>query len=194
MKKVIKKKPVKKKPVNPNKLTPKEIVFAQEYIIDKNGSRAAACAGYSVSAAKQQAHLLLKKKRVRDEVNRLLKKQSVRLEITADQVVTELAKLAFSDVRPLFGDDGLLKNINDLDNKVTAAISSVESLEEYDGHGDRRTIIGNTKKIRLWDKLRALEMLGRHLKMFTDVVEVNGGDFLQRMEAAKARLKKAQKK
>jgi phage terminase small subunit len=195
MKKSMKKKPAKKKSTKPRKLTKKELTFAKEYIVDKNGAAAAVRAGYSTRAAKQAAYSLMKKQIMRNEINRLIEEQSKRLELTADMVIEEIRKVAFSDVRALFCEDGSLKNPRELDDKISAAVSSVESLEEYAGTGADRVMVGYTKKVKLWDKVRSLEALGRHFKLFTDVVETRDGDFLQKMEeAANERKLKAQKK
>lgn len=184
----------KKKPKKPRKLTEKEKSFTREYIIDKNGAGAAMRAGYSSRVAKQQACTMLQRDIVRNEVDRLLRAQAARTEINGDRVIKEIAKLAFSNIRPLFNSDGVLKDISTLDDNVSASVSSVESLEEYDGHGNQRVLVGNTKKVKMWDKPKALEMLGRHLKLFTDIVERRDGDLLLRMEEAEKRLGKAQKK
>lgn len=183
----------KRKPQK-RQITEKEKAFTREYIIDKNGAGAAIRAGFSARVAKQQACALMKRKHVGDEIARLLQKQGERLEISADRVIKEIAKLAFSDICQLFDSGGLLKDVSSLENDVSATVSSVESLEEYDGHGDQKVLIGNTKKVKLWDKTKALEMLGRHFKLFSDVVITRDGDFLEKMEAAQKRLDEAKKK
>ena len=66
-----------------------------------------------------------------------------------------------------------MKNIVDIDDNTAAAISSVESFEEYQGRGDDREYIGDTKKIKMYSKEKALELLGKQLGMFKDKVEVS---------------------
>ena len=68
--------------------------------------------------------------------------------------------------------DGL-KNIHDIDESTRRAISSLETFEEFEGYGDNREKIGDTKKIKLIDKTKALELLGKHLGMFKDKIELN---------------------
>ena len=88
-------------------------------------------------------------------------------------VIKELAKIAFLDIRKLYTENGQLKNISDIDSDTAAAISSLETLEEYEDYGDDREKIGDTQKVKLLDKIKALELLGRHLGIFNDKIDVN---------------------
>ena len=54
------------------------------------------------------------------------------------------------------------------------AISSIEVFEEFEGSGKDRVYIGDTKKLKIWDKVKALELLGKHLKLFTEKLELSG--------------------
>jgi phage terminase small subunit len=56
----------------------------------------------------------------------------------------------------------------DIPVDIRKAISSIEIVEEYDGTGKNRKLIGYTKKIRFWDKNRALENLGKHFGIFSE--------------------------
>ena len=68
------------------------------------------------------------------------------------------------------------------------ALASVEVDELFEGTGKDREQTGYTKKIKTTDKLKALELLGKHLKMFTDVTEVRGLEGLgDRLRAARLR-------
>lgn len=66
--------------------------------------------------------------------------------------------------------DGL-KNIQDIDESTRRAISSLETFEEFEGYGEDREKIGDTKKVKLIDKTKALELLGKHLGMFKEKVD-----------------------
>ena len=70
-----------------------------------------------------------------------------------------------------------MKNLSELDDDTAAALSGIETLEEFEGAGGDRCLVGHTKKVRSWDKGRALELLGKHLGMFVDraKVEHEGG-------------------
>lgn len=101
-------------------------------------------------------------------------KRSKRTEITVDFVLQELALLAKTDLAEAYDEKGNLKPIHDIPVELRRAISGVKVFEEFDGFGTERTKIGETRELKLWDKLRALELLGRHLKLFTDKMEHSG--------------------
>ena len=101
-----------------------------------------------------------------------MNERSTRIEITADRVLQEIAKLAFHDPRKFFDDDGRLKPISELDDDTAACIAGIETMhkivcEEKDG-----CIV--LTKIKISDKGQNLERLGKHLKLFTDRTEVTG--------------------
>jgi phage terminase small subunit len=62
-------------------------------------------------------------------------------------------------------------------------------LEEFDGVGKDRKWIGYTKKVKFWSKEKCLELMGKHKKMFTDVLEVKG-DLYEKVAKARARIGK----
>lgn len=150
--------------------------FCDEYLIDLNATRAYKVA-YSRCKKDETASVngskLLRNTKVQEYISRKQKEIEKRTEITQDRVIKELAKIAFLDIRKLYTDNGQLKNVADLDSDTAGAISSLETLEEYDGYGDDREKIGDTQKVKLLDKTKALELLGRHLGIFNDKLDVN---------------------
>jgi phage terminase small subunit len=79
-------------------LTPNQARFVEEYIVDLNGKQAAVRAGYSPKTAEVQASRLLKYAQVQAALKAAVQARSRRTGITADRVVLELAKLAFSNI------------------------------------------------------------------------------------------------
>lgn len=79
-----------------SKLTEKQKIFCKEYIIDFNATRAAEAAGYSKKTSKEIASENLTKPNIQSEIARLTKGRNERLEVTADRVVAELAKIGFN--------------------------------------------------------------------------------------------------
>ena len=152
----------------------KQKAFAIEYVVDYNATQAAIRAGYSERSAYSQAHELLKKPEIKEAIKELEDAAAERAAVTKDKVLKELARVAFVDPRRLFDEDGRPKDITTLDPDTAAALASVDILEEFDYDGETRTLAGYTKKYKWADKLRALEMLGKHLGMFTDKVHVDG--------------------
>jgi len=169
-------------------LTPKQELFCYEYIKDKNATTAYIRAGYSAQGARQNASLLLTNHYIRAKINELLEEQFKRLKVDVDTVLKGLLKIAESDLCDAFDEDNRLKPIKDMPEPFIKAIASIEIEELYGGRGNDRKLIGYTKKIRLLDKIRALELLGKHLKLFTDVHEIPGLENLaEQIKAARKR-------
>lgn len=148
--------------------------FAREYILDHNASRAAVAAGYSKKNPDVEGSRLLAKPLVQELIACFAKKTAAKLEITAERVLNEIAKLAFMDPRKFFLADGSPIPIQDLDDDTAAALAGMDVFEEYEGQGEDRKFVGYTKKFKLTDKGQNLERLGRYLKLFTDKVEASG--------------------
>ncbi len=153
-------------------LTPKKKLFIAEYQKDLNATQAAIRAGYSKKTAKSQGQRLLTDVDVKKSIAKKTKEKFEKLEIGAEKVLQESARIAFSDIRKVFAPNMTLKNVDEWDDNTAASISSVEIEEEFSGRGKDREQVGWTKKVKCWDKVKALELLGKHLNLFTDKVEV----------------------
>lgn len=159
------------------KLTDKQLQFCHEYLIDLNGTQAAIRSGYSKKTAYSIAERLLRNVEIQERLRELQTKRQERTEITADRVLKELAKVAFFDIRKIFDSNGMLISPTQLDDETASAISSIKSrIEKQSGEPDDWAEV---KEYKSNDKLRALEMLGRHLGMFDkdkssddDIIEV----------------------
>lgn len=152
----------------------KHEAFAHEYVKDRNATQAAIRAGYSEKTAYSQGNRLLKNAEVKELIDQLEAATAKKAGVTHERVIKELARVAFLDPRKLFDDDRNSLDISELDEDTAAAIAGVDVFEEYQGRGNDREFIGYTKKYRWADKLRALEMLGKHLGMFTEKVNLSG--------------------
>lgn len=152
--------------------------FIREYLKDQNATRAAIAAGYSEKGARVQGSRLLADPNIRNEIDDKNNKINQKLEVSVEHVREELARLAFYDPRAFWNRDGSAKAITDLDPDTARALAGFEMAELYEGSGDERSQVGYIKKFKLADKGLALERLGRHLKMFTDKIEVTGLDNL----------------
>lgn len=164
--------------------------FAREYVIDHNGTRAAIAVGYSPQAAASKASQLLTNVKVSALVDKFLAFHAQKAEITTEQILNGLRQCAFMDPRKLFGEDGSLKPLHELDSDTAAAIAGfeVEKLYEHFGSGQAKQI-GTVTKIKFTDRLRALELLGKYRKMFTEKHEINAsGDLLEALDRAWKRV------
>lgn len=92
-------------------------------------------------------------------------------EWSQERVLQELRMLGLSDIRVLFHENGSLKPVTEWPEEIARAVASIEVFEEFAGSGEDKAQIGWTKKVKFWDKTRALELVGKNLKLFTDKIE-----------------------
>jgi len=140
--------------------------FCREYVIDFNATQAAIRAGYSKRSSSTHGYRLLKNDEIQTRIKEIAQDAVDRVSLRQDRVLEEIARVAFADIRKLFNADGTLIPIADLPEEVAAALGSVDIQTSDDD------VPVTTTKIRMADKLKALEQLGRYFKLFTDQVEV----------------------
>lgn len=156
--------------IKPDGLTHKQWLFVQEYIVDLNATQAAIRAGYSVDTAKEIGYENLTKPHVRSAIQEAMNLRSERTKITADRVLTELAKLGFADIRKILTPGGHLRDLSCLDDDIAAAVQSVEVVTRLSGAKDEKgnQEIEHVHKIRLADKKASLELLAKNLDAFVE--------------------------
>ena len=159
--------------------TPKEQRFVEEYLIDLNATQAAIRAGYSEKTAKQIGYELLCKPHIQAAIETAMAERSARTRVTQDCVLNGIADLSFYDIAELFAEDGSLKPIHEIPPRMRMAIAGIEVEELWEGRGEALARIGNLHKVKLADRKGSLELLGRHLKLFTDRVEHDVGASLE---------------
>lgn len=147
-------------------MTKKQKRFCEEYLIDLNATQAAIRAGYSPDTAKAIGCENLTKPDIRAHIDRAMAERSRRTGVNADRVIQELAKIAFVNATDVIDPKTATVKENALPED-TAAIQSVK-VKTFGEDGLER-------EIKMADKLKALEMLGRHLGMFKDKLELSGG-------------------
>jgi phage terminase small subunit len=144
----------------PKLKNPKHEIFCQEYVARFNGTQAAIKAGFSPKTADQQASRLLTKVKIKERVEELKVKREKRLEVTADKVIKEIARIAFFDTAKLYDENGNLLDIQDLDEDSAHAIAGIE-FTSY-GKDDN---LKQVTKYRVNDKARMLELLTKHVSL-----------------------------
>lgn len=147
------------------KLTDKQQRFVDEYLIDLNATQAAIRAGYSAKTADQQGSRLLANVKVKQAVAEKQAQRSKRTGVNQDRVVLELAKVAFAKMTDIVDSEGRIKE--DASPDDLACIESIkykESDNEYGGSVER--------EVKIASKLKALELLGKHLGMWSDKFNV----------------------
>lgn len=149
-------------------LTEKQRMFCKEYIIDLNATQAAIRAGYSEISAGSIGNENMQKPEIQLYVQELIKKRSERLEITADMVLREYAKIAFIDIRKFYHESGQMKLPHELTDDAAASISGIE-LDEiwaFNPESEQKEKVGETKKVKMHSKVSALDSMAKHLGMF----------------------------
>lgn len=145
-------------------LTKKQKLFVEEYLIDLNATQAAVRAGYSSDTAQQMGSENLSKPVIKNAIDRAMAERSRRTGINQDRVIRELARIAFVNAADVINmKTATLKD--DASEDDTAAVQSVK-VKSFGEDGLER-------EIKMADKLKALELLGKHLGMFQNNVNVN---------------------
>lgn len=148
-------------------MTEKQKIFADEYLIDLNATRAYRKAYPSVKkdeTAAQAGSRMLRNVKVAEYIAERMQARQERTEITQDKVLEELAAIAFAratDYAEVKDDQVFIKDTAGLSENQIKAIAGIKQGK-----------FGI--EVKLNDKEKALELLGRHLGMFKDRVEVSG--------------------
>ena len=136
-------------------LTARQQRFVEEFLVDANASQAAIRAGYSRKTAKQQGSRLLTNVDVQSALSEAMKQRSDRVQADADRVLRELTELLEVDVRDFFDDGWRPLKVQELSPAASRALSSLEVDSET----------GRIRKLRFVDRLRVLELVGKHVQV-----------------------------
>lgn len=150
-------------------MTEKQKIFADEYLIDLNATRAYRVAYPSVKkdeTAKSAGSRLLTNVNVAKYISERMQERQQRTEVTQDMVVRELAAIAFSRATDY-------AEIRSNGVTSTVIIKPTASLTDE----QVRAIAGikegaNGIEVKLNDKEKALDLLGRHLGMWNDKLDI----------------------
>lgn len=170
-------------------LNDKQELFCHEYLKDRNGTQAAIRAGYARNTAQSTASEILSYPMVKARINELIKIQLDNIKIDAKYVLRQIINSADIDINDAYDDNGQLKPISEMPEALRKSIISIETEELFEGQGKERTHSGTAKTIKIEGRLKALKLLGQHLKMFTDITEIPGLEGLA--DAIKAARKRA---
>lgn len=169
------------------KLTAKQALFAEEYLKDLNATQAAKRAGYSAKTSGWIGQQLLAKSHIAQAVAERLQARTERTQIDADAVLMRLAALADADLADLYGPEGgLLPAAQWPEVWRKGLVAGVDVAEETrDGK-----VVGVVRKVRLADRVKVLELLGRHVTVgaWRDRMEVEvNATLAERLARARAR-------
>ena len=159
-------------------LNPMHGKFAELYVRYGNATRAAIGAGFAEKSAHVTGCRLLRNSTIQAAIADVQARMAKRLEITAERTLRELAKVAFYDPREMYDAGGRPLPVGELDDMNAAALAGIETaVKEEDG------VVTVTHKYRMTDRVKALELLGRYHKLFTDKVEHGGSVTLEQLVA-----------
>lgn len=148
------------------KLTEKQQRFVDEYLIDLNATQAAIRAGYSAKTAQEQSSRLLSNVMVQQAISEKMAERSKRTGINQDRIVTELARIAFVKMTDLVDSHGRIK-----EGATDDDLACIESIKYKSSESDLGSSI--EREVKISSKLKALELLGKHLGMWNDKLNVN---------------------
>ncbi len=150
-------------------LTEKQQRFVDEYLIDLNATQAAIRAGYSVKTADVQGSRMLGNVKVQQAISEAMAERSRRTGINQERILIELARIALLNPKALVNlEDATVNPEASPDDLAAIASVKVKHFPTKDG-GE-----GIEREVKFYDKIKAIELLGKHLGMFKDRIELSG--------------------
>jgi phage terminase small subunit len=158
-------------------LTPKQELFCREYLKDLNATQAAIRAGYSEKTANEQASRLLANVNVQNFVVELKSQRCEEVGIDAAYVLRRLVEIDQMDVLDIMTDDMSIKPVSEWPASWRRYLSGFDLADMFEGRGEDREMVGILKKIKWPDKVKNLELLGKHVTVqaFKEKTEISGG-------------------
>lgn len=175
------------------RLLPKHALFVAQYLVSFDAKAAAIAAGYPAKNAAREGYRLLQKPHVAKALAEASAPKLAKAGLTAERTLEELRRVAFSNIKRLFDDKGNLIDAHLLTDEDAAAIAGIEIVKQNilpdDGKSDF------VHKIKLWDKVRALETLAKHFQLLIEQLHVTGdAELIALLQSARHRTDKAEKK
>ena len=146
-------------------LTAKQQRFIVEYLIDLNAAQAAIRAGYSVKGAKDQAYQLMLRPEILAAINEAKEARNQRTQVDADYVLNRLTEIDQMDLLDILDDDMSIKPLSKWPKVWRQSLSGFDIAEMFEGVGKERDLVGLMKKIKWPDKVKNLELLGKHVNV-----------------------------
>jgi len=145
-------------------LTDKQEMFCREYLIDLNATQAAIRAGYSDNTARKIGSENLTKPDIAQRIIDLKLERNERVEVNADYVLRRLVEIDEMDVLDILKDDGGLKMVHEWPKVWRTTLSGLDILTTVTNF-DETTMENILKKIKWPDKVKNLELLGKHVSV-----------------------------
>jgi len=176
--------------------TGKPRLFCEFYISDNglNGALAARRAGYSKASSGQTAYRLINDPLCQAYIAKLSKERKERLQVDSDYVLQRLYDMDQMDIVDILNDDMSLKPLSEWPKIWRQSLNGVEIADLFENEGDARKVMGVLKKIKWIDRLKNLELLGKHVEVgaFAErVIEEDAGTLAERLAKARKRRDEA---
>lgn len=164
-----KSKAANKKVNKPQRLTPKQSLFIQEYLVDLNATKAAIRSGYSKKTAAQMGAENLTKPVITQAIMSAMNNRTETVETSAKYVLDRLYQEVEADLADLYDIDGSLKHVREWPEIWRKGlVFGVDVIEMGDGAA------GKVTKLKISDRVKRLELIGKHHAMFTSNVNLGG--------------------
>jgi phage terminase small subunit len=149
-------------------MAPQQRLFALEYLVDLNATKAAERAGYSPRTAASQGSRLLKNVKVAEFIAAHMRKVEQKTELTVERLEVELARIVGFDPRRAYDENGQLLRVSEMPEDVARALTGFEEEALFDtvvvGEGPRggqvkeRLQVGVTRKVKWHGKVEAIAL------------------------------------
>lgn len=158
-------------------------LFCHEYLIDLNITKAAIRAKFSEKSARQHGFVVFSREEVQSRIGYLSSERIERTQVDADYVLRRLVEIDQMDVLDIMDDEYNFKPIGDWPLIWRQYVSNIENLEQFEGFGEDRTQSGWLKKIKWPDKVKNLELIGKHVAVgaFKEKIEHDVSDPLKEL-------------
>lgn len=183
----------KRKSTQYKPLTAMQEAYAQEYTkCPENQTQAAINAGFSPNTAAVKASVMMRDERIQKRIAELMEERNKRLRVSADYVLLRLVETDQMDVIDILNDDMSIKPVSEWPKVWRQYLTGFELADMFEGRGDEKELVGILKKIKWPDKVKNLELIGKHVDVnaFKERLEVSGTvTIADRMAKARRRVK-----
>ncbi|EDI4781331.1 terminase small subunit [Salmonella enterica subsp. enterica] len=183
----------KRKSTQYKPLTAMQEAYAQEYTkCPENQTQAAINAGFSPNTASVKASVMMRDKRIQKRIAELMEERNKRLRVSADYVLLRLVEIDQMDVIDILNDDMSIKPVSEWPKVWRQYLTGFELADMFEGRGDEKELVGILKKIKWPDKVKNLELIGKHIDVnaFKERLEVSGTvTIADRIAKARRRVK-----
>nr|WP_314520706.1 terminase small subunit [uncultured Lelliottia sp.] len=183
----------KRKSTQYKPLTAMQEAYCQSYIkTPENQSQAAIDAGFSPNTAAVKASVMMRDERIQKRIAELMEERNKRTRVSADYVLMRLVEIDQMDVLDILNDDMSIKPVSEWPKVWRQYLTGFELADMFEGRGDEKELVGILKKIKWPDKVKNLELIGKHVDVmaFKERLEVSGTvTIAERMAKARLRVK-----